>query len=129
MKVWYYIYNLIVNSTQVQFEYQFIKCNISNFFNEGFPISLIGYYTSTNNKQNSIEKKGKLNVAVQCEFQSVDSSRRSEKCYIDCIEKFNALISEGPTFICVACNQSLYKSNVKRVKENHYSDHLSSVIV
>lgn len=57
MKVWYYIYNLIVNSTQVQFEYQFIKCNISNFFNEGIPISLIGYYTSTNNKQNSIEKK------------------------------------------------------------------------
>ena len=81
------------------------------------------------NKQNSTEKKDKLNVVVQREFQSIDSSRRSEKCYIDCIEKFNALISEGRTFICVACNQSLYKSNVKRVKENHYSDHLSSVIV
>ena len=83
---------------------------------------MIGCDTSTNNKQNSIEKKDKLNVAVECEFQPVDSSYRSEKCYINCIEKFNALISEGPTFICVTCNRCLYKSNVKRVKENDYSD-------
>ena len=75
-----YIYNLFVNSTQVQFENQFIKSNISNFFNEEIPVSLIGCDTRTNNKQNSIEKKDKLNVAVECEFQSVDSSRRSEKC-------------------------------------------------
>ena len=52
-----YIYNLFVNSTQVQFENQFIKCNISNFFNDEIPVSLIGFNTSTNNKQNSIEKK------------------------------------------------------------------------
>ena len=52
-----YIYNLFVNSTQVEFENQFKKCNISNFFNEEIPISLIGYNISTNNKQNSIEKK------------------------------------------------------------------------
>ena len=59
---------------------------------------------------------------MECEFQSVDSSCRSEKCYINCIEKFNALISEGPTLIYVACNQCLYKSNVKRAKKNDYSD-------
>ena len=54
-----YIYNLFVNSTQVQFENQFMKCNISNFFNEEIPISLIGCNNSTNNKQNSIKKKRK----------------------------------------------------------------------
>ena len=57
-----------------------------------------------------------------CEFQSVDSSCRSEKCNINCIEKLNALISAGPTFTCVACNRCFYKANVKRVKENDYSD-------
>ena len=31
-------------------------------------------------------------------------------------------ISEGPTFICVACNRNLHKSNVKRAKENDYLD-------
>ena len=81
MKVRCYICNLFVNSTQVQFENQFIKCNISNFSNEGIPMSLIGYEISRNNKQNSTEKKDKLNVVVQREFQSIDSSRRSEKCY------------------------------------------------
>ena len=44
-------------------------------------MSLIGYDISRNNKQNSTEKKDKLNVVVQREFQSIDSSRRSEKCY------------------------------------------------
>ena len=82
-----YIYNLFVNSTQVEFENQFIKCNISNFFNEEIPISLIGCNISTNNKQNSIEKKDTLNVTVECEFQSVDYTCGSEKCYISCIGK------------------------------------------
>ena len=51
------IYNLFVNSTQMQFENQFIKCNIGNFSNEEIRISLIGCDTSTNNQQNSIEKR------------------------------------------------------------------------
>ena len=51
-----YIYNLFVNSTQVQFENQFVKCNISSFFNEEIPIFLIGCDTSTI-KQNSIKNK------------------------------------------------------------------------
>ena len=52
-----YIYNLFVNSTQVQFENQFIKCNRSSFFNEEIPIFLIGCDTSTNIKQNSIKNQ------------------------------------------------------------------------
>ena len=112
---------MFVKSTQVQFENQFIKCNICNFFNEEIPVSLLGCDISTNNKQKSIEKKDTLNGAVECEFR-VDSSCRSGTCYINCIEKLNALISEGPTFICVVCNRCLYKSNVKRVKENNYND-------
>ena len=36
-----HIYSLFVNSTQVQFENQFLDCIISDFFNEAIPISLI----------------------------------------------------------------------------------------
>ena len=37
-------------------------------------------------------------------------------------KSFNAFISEGSMFIYAACNWYFYKSNVKRVKENDYSN-------
>ena len=126
-----YIYNLFVNSAQVQFENQFINCIISDFSNDEVSISLIDSENLSEDKfqkRNSEDKKEELNVGIKChELQLINSTCRTEKCYFSYIARIKSLISEGPTFICVVCNRCLCRTYVKKGNEKYYSDFFLSV--